>query len=390
VYRSASPSTSLATVFALAAVSSPVVKARGLDTGVSFTGLTVREIETDGLPISERIDMRVASDGPEGVARSMGLGLAGFAEVFARARPDVLLVVGDRFEMHAAALAALPFTIPVAHVHGGELSLGAFDDALRHSITKLSHLHFVATEEYARRVRQLGEEPWRVIVSGAPSLDHLRTMRLLDRAELEARIGLRMERPPLLVTYHPVTLEYEDTPWQVEQLLIALHDIGEPLVFTQPNPDTNGRLIRRLLDAFLERHPRARLVENLGTQGYFSMMAQAAAMVGNSSSGIIEAPSFGLPVVNIGTRQQGRVRAANVIDVGYAAAEILEGIRHALLPDFRERVKDQPNPYDRGDAARIIVQTLNEVALGPGLVKKRFISDGTTAGMREASVGVGA
>ena len=185
-------------------------------------GLTVREIERDGFEIGERIEMLMSSDTPEGVAKSMGLGVMSFAQAYARFRPDILVVLGDRFEMYAAALAALPFMIPVAHIHGGEITQGAIDDALRHSMTKLSHLHFVSIEEYARRVRQLGEEPWRITVCGAPSLDNLHSIQLLEAEEIEARYGVRLQPPPLLVTFHPVTLEYEQTEWQVGELLSAL------------------------------------------------------------------------------------------------------------------------------------------------------------------------
>ncbi len=195
-------------------------------------GLTARAIEADGFEINDCVEMLLSSDTPEGISKSMGLGLIGFAQSYACFRPDILLVLGDRFEMHAAALAALPFKIPVAHIHGGEITEGAIDDALRHSITKLSHLHFVSTEEYARRVIQMGEEPWRVIVSGAPSLDNLFNLALLERQELQARFGLFLERDPLLVTYHPVTLEYEQTEWQVNELLAALQAFDLPVVFT--------------------------------------------------------------------------------------------------------------------------------------------------------------
>jgi UDP-hydrolysing UDP-N-acetyl-D-glucosamine 2-epimerase len=280
--------------------------------------------------------------------------------------------MGDRFEMHAAALAALPFKIPVAHVHGGELTEGAIDDALRHSITKLSHLHFVSTDVYARRVIQLGEEPWRVVVSGAPSLDHLRSLTLLTRVELEAQVGCSLEPAPLLVTYHPVTLEYEQTEWQVTQLLAALEAARRPLIFTLPSADTYARVIIRLVRAFVARQPQAHLVSNLGTRGYFSMMAYALAMVGNSSSGIIEAPSLGLPVVNIGTRQQGRIRAANVLDVGNSREEILRGIAAATMPAFRERLRGLVNPYGQGRAADIIVARLKETPRDERLLRKRF------------------
>ena len=336
-------------------------------------GLTVEAIEADGFEIGDRVEMLLSSDTPEGIAKSMGLGTIGFAQVYARFRPDILVVLGDRFEMHAAALTALPFKIPVAHIHGGEVTQGAIDDALRHSMTKLSHLHFVSTPEYAQRVIQMGEEPWRVIVSGAPSLDNLHSIRLLTREELAARFGLHLDETPfLLVTFHPVTLEYEQTEWQVTGLLAALEACGLPVVFTLPNADTSGRIIIRMIEEFVQTCASARIVDNFGIQGYFSLMSLAAAMVGNSSSGIIEAASFELPVVNIGARQHGRVRGANVIDVGYERAEIVEGIKKAVLTEFRESLRELVNPYGCGQTSDKIVERLKKVVLDDRLVTKRF------------------
>lgn len=336
-------------------------------------GSTVTDIEADGFQIAERVEMLISSDTPEGIAKSMGLGTIGFAQAFARFCPDILLVLGDRFETHAAVVAALPFKIPVAHIHGGEITEGAIDDALRHSITKLSHLHFVATEAYRDRVIQLGEEPWRVVVSGAPGLDNLHTVDLLNQRDLEARFGLCIGDAPLLVTYHPVTLEHERTEWQVGELLEALRECALPVVFTMPNADTKGRVIIRMLEKFVAGYPKAQMTKNLGTQGYFSLMGCAEAMVGNSSSGIIEAPSFGLPVVNIGTRQHGRIRAGNVIDVGYGREEIVKGIKEAITPEFRARLGGLSNPYGDGNAAAIIVRRIEEVELGDRLVTKIFV-----------------
>jgi UDP-N-acetylglucosamine 2-epimerase (non-hydrolysing)/GDP/UDP-N,N'-diacetylbacillosamine 2-epimerase (hydrolysing) len=316
--------------------------------------------------------MLLSSDTPEGVAKSVGLGTIGFAQLFARFRPDILVVLGDRFEMYVAALSALPFKIPVAHIHGGELTQGAIDDALRHSMTKLSHLHFASTYEYARRIMQLGEEPWRVVVSGAPGLDNLHTVPLLDAQELERRTGIPLDPPPLLVTFHPVALEYEQTTWQVGELLAALEACALPVVFTLPNADTSGRIISRMIERFVETTPQASMIANLGTQGYLSMMFHAAAMVGNSSSGIIEAASFKLPVVNIGTRQDGRIRAANVMDVGYERHEIVTAIRKATDPAFRASLADLVNPHGSGHAAAAIVARLKDVMLDDRLMMKRF------------------
>ena len=345
-------------------------------------GLTVRAIEADGFAIGDRVEMLLASDTPQAIAKSMGLGVIGFAESYTRLRPDILLVLGDRFEMHAAVLAALPFTLPVAHIHGGELTEGAFDDALRHSITKLSHLHFVAADEYARRIIQMGEEPWRVVVSGSPALDDLGARARLGRQELERRFAVSLDRPPLLVTFHPVTLEHDDTESQVVELLAALDATDLPLVFTQPNADTHGRLIARMIADYAARRPRAWMVHNLGREGYASMMVCAAAMVGNSSSGLVEAPSLEVPVVNVGTRQQGRIRARNVIDAGHGREEIIAGIRQATTPEFRASLAGLVNPYGNGRAAEVIVGRLKEIGLDRRLITKRFAD--APAALREA------
>lgn len=332
-------------------------------------GLTVDSIVADGFEIGDRVEMLLSSDTPEGIAKSMGLGTIGFAQLFARFRPDILVVLADRFEMHAAALAALPFRIPVAHIEGGDLTEGAIDDALRHCITKLSHLHFVSTEDYARRVVQLGEEPWRVTVSGAPSLDNLKSLKLLAGDELERKYGISLQPPPLLVTFHPVTLEYEHTHQQISELVAALETFDIPIIFTMPNADTSGRIITQAIREFVSGHPSTRFVENLGTRDYLSMMAHAGVMVGNSSSGIIEAPSLGLPVVNIGTRQHGRTRAANVVDVGYGREDIIYGINKALQRAFRRSLRNLVNPYGTGDAAATIVERLKTVPL----TEERFL-----------------
>lgn len=335
-------------------------------------GLTANTIETDGFEIGERIEMLLSSDTPEGIAKSIGLGVLGFAQAFAKCRPEIILVLGDRFEMYAAALAALPFQIPIAHIHGGELTEGAIDDALRHSMTKLSHLHFVSTEEYAKRVMQMGEEPWRVTVTGAPSLDLIRDMTFFSKEELESRFHLDLSCPPVLATYHPVTREYESTEWQMRQVLTALERSKLPIIFTSPNSDTSSRAIVRLIHEFIQTHSRSAFVANLGAQGYFNLMRHSAVMVGNSSSGIIEALSFGLPVVNIGSRQRGRVRSANVVDVGYDAAEIVEAMERALSSEFRASFAGRPNPYGDGHASERIVRVLRETDLGKELLMKRF------------------
>lgn len=334
-------------------------------------GCTVSDIEVDGFEIADRVEVLLSSDTPAGVSKSMGLGLIGFAQVFSRWRPDILVVLGDRFEMHAAALAALPFKIPVAHLSGGELTEGAIDDTLRHSLTKLSHLHFVAIEEDARRIIQLGEEPWRVVVTGEPSLDNLRNIHLLTRKELEDRYRLQLGDAFILVTYHPVTLEFEEAGWQVSELLTALQEVGMPVVFTLPNAGPGNR-VRDKIRRFVAAERSSKLVDNLGIQGHFSMMNLATAMVGNSSSGIVEAASLQLPVVNVGPRQRGRIHARNVINAGYDRIEICKAMRAAIDPTFRSSLLGLVNPYGSGNACPIMIQHLKNAPLGDDLIRKKF------------------
>jgi UDP-hydrolysing UDP-N-acetyl-D-glucosamine 2-epimerase len=338
-------------------------------------GLTVRVIEHDGFEISERIEMLLSSDTPEGIAKSIGLGLLGFGQAFSKWRPDILVVLGDRYEMLAAALAALPFKIPVVHLSGGELTQGAIDDAIRHSITKLSHLHFTTTESYARRVIQLGEDPSRVFVSGEPALDSILSAPQLSPEEIHRRFGIDVARPFLLVTYHPVTLEYEQAESQINELLAALDKAGLFAVFTLPNADTAGRIIAERIRLWVQSHPgMAHLIENFGPDAYHSVLSRAVAVVGNSSSGLIEASSFRVPAVNIGARQGGRIRAANVIDVENDRTAILAAIRKAASFEFHQSLQSLVNPYasPTHSAVSCIIKVLKEVDLGDSLIQKSF------------------
>ncbi len=341
-------------------------------------GHTVEAIEADGWSIAERIEMLEPGDTPEAVAVSTGRGVVGFARAYTRQRADILVVLGDRFEMLAAAVAALPFALPVAHIHGGELSEGAIDNQIRHAITKLAHLHFTSAPEHARRIAAMGEEAWRIHTVGAPGLDRLRTVALLSRDEVAAALGLPSRGPWLVVTFHPVTLEYGDTAAHVDELLVALDKVDATLVVTYPNADTAGRGIIQRIEEFAARSPRVRLARSLGDRLYLSLLKHADAMVGNSSSGLIEAPSFALPVVNVGSRQQGRLRGTNVVDVAPGRDEILQGIQTALAPGFRRRLEGLPNPYGDGCTAARIVKVLREIALDARLIQKRELDDGAT------------
>jgi UDP-hydrolysing UDP-N-acetyl-D-glucosamine 2-epimerase len=352
----------------------------GLELSILVTGMhlspefgsTFRVIEQDGFQIADKIETLLSSDTPQGIAKSIGMGILGFAQSFSGKKPDMLVLLGDRFEMYAAAVAALPFTIPVAHIHGGEVTQGAFDDGLRHSLTKLSHLHFVSTQEYGQRVIQLGEEPWRIKVCGAPSLENLKNFQLLSRAELEFRLDRKLPDTFLVVTFHPVTLEYEKSEDYINELLCALHEVNLPVIFSLPNADTNSRVIIQRTKEFISMHLDSSIFDNLGQRVYFSLMTAASAMVGNSSSGIIEAATFKLPVVNIGTRQKGRIHGKNVIDVGYHHTEIRAGISRAISPSFRESLRDLVNPYGQGSSSEIITEVLKSIPLDGKLVVKQF------------------
>jgi UDP-hydrolysing UDP-N-acetyl-D-glucosamine 2-epimerase len=335
-------------------------------------GYTVAAIEPDGFEIAARVEMLLSSDSPQGVAKSMGVGVIGFAQAYAHLQLDLLLLLGDRFEMMSAAVAALPFRTPLAHIHGGESTEGAIDEAIRHAITKMSHIHFASTEAYARRIVQMGEEPWRVFVSGAPSLDNLCDVSLMGPKALEERFHFDLKGPTLLITYHPVTLEYEDTIFHVDELLAALKESGFSLIFTFPNADTHGRVILDKINSFVRENPRSWVIPSLGLEPYFSLMATAVAMVGNSSSGILEAASFKLPVVNIGTRQRGRIHGRNVLDVGYTRAEILEGIRRVTTTEFKESLNGIKNPYGDGNATEKIIAKLKTIPLDKRLLLKHF------------------
>jgi UDP-hydrolysing UDP-N-acetyl-D-glucosamine 2-epimerase len=335
-------------------------------------GRTVDLIEGDGFPITARIPVLQEEDTPEAVGQAMGLGVAGFSRYFAQEPPSMLVVLGDRFEMFAAALAAVPFNIPIFHLHGGELSEGAMDDRFRHGLTKMSHLHGVATEVYRQRVIQLGEEPWRVIHCGALSLDNLLDLRRLERAELEKRFDLDLRTPSLLVTLHPTTSEFEQAGPHADTLLAALREVALPVIFTMPNADMAGRVIRSRIADFAAMYPQARCVENFGPEGYFSILGEVSAMVGNSSSGLLEAPSFALPVVNIGNRQKGRLRAGNVLDVPFHTAQIAATIRRAVSPEFRATCLGFEHFFGDGHAAEKIVDLIVRTPSDARLLGKSF------------------
>ena len=319
-------------------------------------GMTYQQIEADGFTITEKVEMLLSSDSAVGTAKSIGLGVLGFADALERMKPDVLVVLGDRFEALAVAQAAMILRIPIAHIHGGEITEGAYDDALRHAITKLSLLHFTSTKAHRNRVIQLGEHPIRVFNVGAIGLDHLQRSKMLSLAELSASLKFNLEQPYFLVTYHPVTLASEPAKASFESLLRALDAFPQhQIILTYPNADDGGREIIPVLEAYAKQQPtRVLAIPSLGHQRYLSAVKYAAAVVGNSSSGIIEVPSFKVPTINLGERQRGRLAAASVFSCPSNMAAIIETLQEALKFDLSQVF----NPYGKGKASEAILEQL--------------------------------
>lgn len=337
-------------------------------------GLTVQEIEADGFHIDRKVEMLLSSDTPVGITKSMGLAMIGFADALAELKPDLLLLLGDRFEIFAAASAALVARIPIAHCHGGELTEGAFDDALRHSITKMAHLHFVAAEEYRQRVIQMGEHPDRVFLVGGLGVDAIKCTKLLSREELEASLDFKLGPRNLLITFHPVTLEHNTSAHQMGELLDALDELQDThLIFTMPNADTDGRVLVRMVDEFCATRTHAKAFASLGQLRYFSCIQHCDGVVGNSSSGLAEVPSFKKGTVNIGDRQKGRLRAESVIDCKPECGVIVAAVQKILEPDFRIVLVTTSNPYGDGSASRCITSLIGQ-----------YISNGTNHNIAKA------
>jgi len=335
-------------------------------------GLTLQEIEADGFRIDRKVEMLLSSDTPVGITKSMGLAMIGFADALAELQPELLLVLGDRFEILAAAASAMIARVPIAHLHGGEATEGVIDEPIRHSITKMAHLHFVAADEYRHRVIQLGENPERVFQVGGLGIDNIKSLKLLGRDELEAALGFKLADRNLLITFHPVTLERNSSCQQMTELLAALAEFDKVgLIFTMPNADTDGRIIFRQIDAFCAGHPNACAHTSLGQLRYLSCIQHVDGVIGNSSSGLAEAPSFKKGTVNIGDRQRGRLRAASVIDCDPDRASICNAIHRLFSPAFQDHLLCVENPYGNGGASALIVETLEKLALD-GLLKKHF------------------
>ena len=331
-------------------------------------GSTIREIEHDGFPIRARIECLLSSDTDTGMAKTIGLAILGLADALTSWRPDILLLIADRYEMLAPASAALALRIPIAHIEGGEVSQGAIDDAVRNALTKLAHIHFTSTETARQRVIAMGEEPSRVHHAGAPSLDHLRRSTLLTRAQLEASLGIALTPPTVLAAWHPVTI-LTDTNAEADAFFSALAAHRGQLLFVYPNSDAGSHALIERTRALARTRPDTHLFVNLDPINYWALLSHVDAMIGNSSSGIMEAASFALPVVNIGMRQQGRERARNILDVPPDADQISQALHHALSPAFRAALRDMENPYGSGTASETIARVLAETPLEGLLIK---------------------
>lgn len=335
-------------------------------------GMTIASIESDGFMVDRKVELLLSSDTAVGVTKSMGLGMIGFADALADLSPDLILVLGDRYEIFAAAASAMIACIPIAHLHGGESTEGLIDEPIRHSITKMSHLHFVAAEKYRQRVIQLGENPGYVFNVGGLGIDNIHKLKLLKRDELEQSLDFKLAKKNLLITYHPVTMEKNSSKTQMNELLIALEELDEVgLIFTMPNADTNGRVFFQQIRDFCAERVHAQAYTSLGQLRYLSCIQHVDGVIGNSSSGITEVPSFKKGTINIGDRQRGRLRATSVIDCEPRHETIKFAIERLFSTAFQAQLSVVQNPYGNGGASDLIVQTLENQSLD-NLLKKRF------------------
>jgi GDP/UDP-N,N'-diacetylbacillosamine 2-epimerase (hydrolysing) len=347
------------------------VIATGMHLSATY-GLTYKEIEKDGFQIDFKVEILTSGDSALRIAESMAAGLTGCAKAFDELKPDIIVVLGDRFEIFAATAAALVAKIPVAHIHGGETTFGSFDEAFRHSITKMSHLHLVATQEYRQRVIQLGENPKNVFLVGGLGVDSVNEVELLSKEELESSLGIVFQRKSLLITFHPVTLEVDTAETQMKELLAALSELKETtLIFTMPNADTGGLAIIELIQEFVSHNRYAYSFISLGQQRYLSCVALVDGVVGNSSSGLIEAPSFRKGTINIGARQGGRLQASSVINCEPEKLQIRNALKKLYNQEFTNSLPLTSNPYGEGGSTNKIIDVLRDAALD-GIIQKTF------------------
>ncbi|MBO6960196.1 MAG: UDP-N-acetylglucosamine 2-epimerase (hydrolyzing) [Prochlorococcus marinus CUG1438] len=339
-------------------------------------GLTVNEIKSDGYLISDKVEMLLSSDTPTAISKSIGLGLIGFADKFECHKPDLLVLLGDRYEIYSAAIAAMISRTPIAHIHGGESTEGVIDEAIRHSITKMSHFHFVAAKDYKRRVLQLGENPQFVFEVGGLGIDSINKMKLLSKEKLEQNLGVKFWDKNLLVTFHPVTLEQNTSEAQIEQILKAIEKFKDiNFIFTMPNADTNGRIIIKSIKEFCKSNRNSIYFKSLGQLRYLSCLKIVDGVIGNSSSGLIEVPSFFKGTINIGDRQKGRLKASSIIDCKPDEKDLIKSIIKLYSKEFQYSLKKTINPYGNGSASNKILEIIEEFDLDKDLnsiLKKKF------------------
>ncbi len=336
-------------------------------------GLTYKEILNDGLEIDKKIEILMSSDSPSGISKSMGLAMMGFADYFSDAKPDALMVLGDRYETLAVCCAAMNERIPVIHLYGGETTEGAIDEAARHCITKMSYLHLTSTEQYRKRVIQLGEDPERVITVGSIGVENIRNKKLMSREELGHSLKFLLDKPYAVVTCHPVTLEEKSSREQFQQLLMAMEEKKDmKYIFTKSNADADGRIINHMIDEYASTHDNAIAFESLGAERYLSALKYAAMVIGNSSSGLVEAPSFGIPTINIGDRQKGRLKAESVIDCAPESESILNAVNKAMSGEFAAVARAAVNPYGDGNTSGRIVMAIKNMMKQEINLKKKF------------------
>lgn len=336
-------------------------------------GLTYKEIEKDGIPIAKKIDILLSSNSRSSVSKSMGLAMIGFAEYFEESRPDALLVLGDRYETLAVCCAAMNAGIPIVHLYGGETTEGAIDEAIRHSITKMSYLHFTSTEEYRKRVIQLGEKPERVFCVGALGIENALCEKKMSRKELSDKVGLDLTVPFGVVTFHPVTLE-TNAEMQCRELIKAMEYFPNyQFIITGANADYEGNLINQMFSEFAEQHQNVYFSLSLGLKSYLSALDHAAFVLGNSSSGLLEVPSFGIPTINVGNRQRGRIKADSVLDCKTEAQDIIRTVEYAMSDSFNEHIKECVNPYGDGNTTEKIIRVIREEWLNKEInLQKKF------------------
>ncbi len=336
-------------------------------------GYTAREIIEDGFEIEENIPILMRSNSKDSISKEMGLLMIQLSQTFERIKPDLLLILGDRYEIFAAASVAMVMNIPIALISGGEITEGAIDEQIRHGITKMAHIHFPGVELYGQNIKNMGEEAWRIFNVGDPGIENIKLTQFLSKEQLRSQLNVDVDENTLLITYHPVTLERENLPYQVGNLIEALNKLNKNMIITYPNADNGGDYIIKKLEEFARVNPNVHLFKNLGILKYLSVMKLCGAVIGNSSSALVEAPYLKIPVVNIGNRQKGRLMAENIISCSYECEDIIKSIDKALSDDFKEEVKHIKSLYGEGNTSEEIVKVLETIEINDNLLKKKLV-----------------